>query len=352
MMTVSPRRLTAAFLVVTILLTTTLTPSSAAPRTARQRRVDRAISRALRYIASQQHPSGAWRIDAFGESTASTSLAVMAFMAAGHVPGEGPYGAQLDRGVRWVIDHQQPNGLVVHRKSHGPLYSHGISTLMLAEVVGMLDEAEGKRCRRALERGIKLILQAQNIPKSSQHAGGWRYQPTSKDSDLSVTGWQLLALRAAKNVGCDVPADNIDAAVEYVKRCAVRGNRGFAYQPGGAPNPTRTGTGILALEICGAHHTKEAIGGGDYLLSRQLRYNDHYFFYGVYYCSVGMFQMGGKYWTQTRDHLGNLLLVNQSRDGSWMAGQGSERSHGTIYATTMSVLALAVEYQYLPIYQR
>ncbi len=321
-------------------------------RTPEQNEVDQAIVKALKYLSNEQRPSGAWRVDAFGESTAATSLAVMANMAAGHVPGEGPYRKQMDRAIQWVIDHQMSNGMLVHRKSHGPMYSHGISTLMLAEVVGMVDQSQAISCRRALERGIKLILEAQMIPKSRQHAGGWRYQGSSKDSDLSVTAWQLLALRAAKNVGCDVPADNIDRAVEYVKRCSVRSHRGFAYQPGGGATPTRTGTGILCLEICGEHQTAEALGGAEYLLNQPLNSRDHYFFYGVYYCSLGMFKVGGKYWEETRDHLRDILLKTQSSDGSWSAVHGSERNHGTVYATSMAVLALAVEYQYLPIYQR
>ena len=326
--------------------------SPAAPPTEQQKKVDRAIVDALKYLASQQLPSGAWRIDAFGESTAATSLAVMAFMAAGHVPGEGPYGEQMERGIRWVIEHQEPDGMIIHRKSHGPLYSHGISTLMLAEAAGMVDESLARRCRLALEKAVALILRAQEVPKASQHAGGWRYQTTSQDSDLSVTGWQLLALRAAKNIGCDVPAKNIEMAVEYVKRCSVRGGAGFAYQPGQGATPTRTGTGILELEICGEHESREAVSGADYLLRQPLDERDHYFFYGVYYCSVGMFNMGGDYWTKTRDHLVSLLLPAQQADGSWLSRNGSERSSGTVYATSMAVLGLAVEYRYLPIYQR
>ena len=191
----------------------------------------------MQYLSEQQLDNGAWKIDAFGESTASTSLAVMAFMAAGHVPGEGPYGNQLEKGIRWVVDHQEQNGLLVHRRSHGPLYSHGISTLMVAEVVGMTSGKMAKDCRRALEKAIKLIIDAQNVSKPERHAGGWRYQPTSKDSDLSVSAWQLLALRAAKNVGCDVPAENIDRAVAYIKLCRDQSQRGFAYQPGGGSTP-------------------------------------------------------------------------------------------------------------------
>ncbi len=320
--------------------------------TERQRQVDAAIVQGLEFLAKGQQPSGAWSVGRLGESTATTSLAVMSFLAAGHVPGEGPYGRQLERGIRWVVDHQRPDDMIVHRRSHGPMYSHGISTLMLAEVVGMLDDPLATDTRKALTRGISLILKAQNVAKAEHHAGGWRYQPTSTDSDLSVSGWQLLALRAARNVGADVPVENIDRAVDYIRRCSVRNKRGFAYQPGGAPTPTRAGTGILALEICGKHRSDETMGAAEYLVARPLKTTDHYFYYGVYYCSVGMFKVGGRYWTRTRDHLVPILLDAQDPDGSWKARHGSERTHGANYATCMSLLALAVEYQYLPIYQR
>ena len=317
-----------------------------------QRQVDSAIVKGLEFLAREQQPSGAWTVGRLGESTATTSLAVMAFMAAGHVPGEGPYGRQLQRGIRWVVDHQRPDDMLVHRRSHGPMYSHGISSLMLAEVIGMVDQPLANDCRQALKRAIALILKSQNVAKANHHAGGWRYQPTSTDSDISVSGWQLLALRAARNVGADVPAENIDRAVEYIRRCSVQNQRGFAYQPGGAPTPTRAGTGILALEICGKHRSDETLGAAEYLLARPLKYTDHYFFYGVYYCSVGMFKVGGDYWTETRNHLVPILLAEQETTGSWQAKHGSERTHGANYATCMSVLALAVEYQYPPIYQR
>jgi len=324
----------------------------AAEPTAEEKRIDAAIVNALQFLSREQMPSGAWRIDAYGDSTAATSLAVMSFLAAGHVPGEGPYGQQIERGISWVIDHQAENGMIVHQKSHGPLYSHGISTLMLAEVIGMVDTSLVGPVRRALENAVRLILDAQNVPKKSSHEGGWRYQPTSRDSDLSVTGWQLLALRAAKNVGCDVPADSIERAVEYVKMCSLANNRGFAYQPGDRTSATRTGTGILALEICGAHHTPEALGGADFLLERPLEFSDQYFYYGAYYSNIGMFKIGGRHWESSKSHLTDVLLDKQADDGSWTADDGSERAAGRNYCTSMAVLALAVEYRYLPIYQR
>lgn len=320
-------------------------------RTERDKQIDAAIAKALDHLAKRQNPSGAWTLDGQGESTSATSLAVMAFLAAGHVPGEGPYNQTIQRGVRWVLDHQQPNGMLVTERGHGPMYAHGISTLMLAEVAGMTDEALATKCREALKQAVRVILSAQSVRKDRSNAGGWRYHPSSNDSDLSVTGWQLLALRAAKNLGCDVPAEHIDAAVEYVKRCSTR-NRGFGYQPGSGSSPTRAGTGILCLEICGVHHSPEAVGAADALLQDPLRADQEWFYYGAYYCTIGMFQVGGKHWEQGKGHLIPLLLNLQAQDGSWSGRQGQERNIGTVYATSLAVLALSVEYQYLPIYQR
>ncbi|HEV3165239.1 MAG TPA: prenyltransferase/squalene oxidase repeat-containing protein [Isosphaeraceae bacterium] len=314
---------------------------------------DAAMRRALDYLKSAQEADGAWTSGGFGKATSVTSLAVMAFLAAGHVPGEsGPYRETIERGVRYVLAHQKANGMLVSNTSHGPMYCHGISTLMLAEVVGMTsDPALSDEVRTALSRAVDLILKAQDLRKDSNNAGGWRYQPASRDSDISVTGWQVMALRAAKSVGCAVPAANIDHAIDYLKRCAVR-NGGFGYQPGHGPNNPRTGTGILALEICGEHLTREAVAGAEYLLKHPPHWSSEYFFYEVYYCPQALFQIGDKYFQAYYPKLVDILLKHQDRDGSWLSGDGNDRSGGRNYCTAMAVLALAVEYRYLPIYQR
>jgi hypothetical protein len=314
---------------------------------------DLAVKRGLDYLKATQKPDGAWESGGFGRATSVTSLAVMAFLAAGHVPGEpGPYRENVERGVRYVISHQRGDGMLVTNTSHGPMYCHGISTLMLAEIVGMTsDPALASQAREALTKAVKLILMAQNLAKNPDNAGGWRYQPSSRDSDISVTGWQVMALRAAKSAGCAVPSRNIDRAVDYLKRCAVPGG-GFAYQPGQKPNNPRTGTGVLALELCGEHLTPEAKAGADYLAAHPPKWSSPYFFYEVYYCPQAMFQMGDKAFMAYYPKLVPILLDHQDRDGSWLSADGNDRSGGRNYCTAMAVLALAVEYRYLPIYQR
>ena len=117
-----------------------------------------------------------------------------------------------------------------------------------------------------------------------------------------------MALRAARSAGCEVPSEHIDRAIAYVKRCAVKNGGGFAYQPGGGANNPRTGTGILALEICGDHLTPEAVAGAEYLLKHPPKWSGQSFFYEVYYCPLGLFQLGDKYFLAYYPRLVSILL--------------------------------------------
>ena len=56
-------------------------------------------------------------------------------------------------------------------------------------------------------------------------------------------------------------------------------------------------------------------------------------------------------WEITKSRLFKELLGAQQPNGGWIA-RNNEAEHGPVYATSLSVLALTVEYGYLPIYQR
>lgn len=327
--------------------------------------IDQSLEKALAYLAKTQHKEGYWP-SGLGKSTAVSSLAVMAFLAKGYTPGTGPYGKQIDRGIDFVLRTQRRNGLLCPGgNQRGPMYSHGISALMLSEVSGMVDKARQERIDKALPHAIRLILTAQQVRKSGVHKGGWRYQAHSADSDISLTGWSLMALRSARNNGSPVPDKAIADAVGFVLRCrakaharpAVKGKPapgvGFAYQPGQAPGMARTGTAVLCLELCGKHRCKEALDGGDWILAHPVRhFGASYFYYGLYYCSQGMFQLGGKHWQQFAPHMYEMMLKFQRKDGSWPQAAGGEAQAGACYATAMGVLAVSVSYRQLPIYQR
>jgi hypothetical protein len=324
-----------------------LTPCLARAAEPTKKEVDDAIERGLRYLSQSQDADGSWGAGRV-KNPAITALSVMAFLSAGHVPGEGKYGDTVERGIQAVLKSQHANGLIATEGGH-EMYHHGIATLMLAEAAGMTQGKLADELRSKLEKAVVVILEAQR--KNGQHKGGWRYRREGIDGDISVTGWQLMALRAAKNLGCDVPAEAIDQAIDYVKRCNDPISGGFRYFPaGGQLTPALTGTSVLALELCGKeyHRKPELLKAGSYILKHPPRWGGAHFFYTIYYCSQATFQLGGNYWDFYRPQLQQVLLQNQQPKGQWQIGDG----YGANYGTAMAILSLTVEYRYLPIYQR
>jgi prenyltransferase beta subunit len=324
--------------------------------------LDQATDKALEYLARQQDKDGCWPASGLNRNTAVASLAVMAFMAKGHTPGSGPYGQVMNKGIDFVLSCRQANGMLVSASSHGPMYEHCISTLMLSEASGMVDAQRQTRLDQALAGALKNIIAAQQVKKDAAYAGGWRYQINSPDSDISCTGWALMALRSARNNGAAVPAECIDKAVGFVLRCrdsayanapAPKEGVGFCYQPGSGPGLARTGTALLCLELCGKHRCPQALDGGEWILSHPpAAVGGEYFYYGLYYTSQAMFQLGDSHWHRYAPRMYDMLLKAQKPDGSFPQGGSSESAAGVNYATAMAVLAMSVECCQLPIYQR
>lgn len=321
--------------------------------------IAQAVAKALAYLAKKQHAEGYWP-SGMGKNTAVTSLSVMAFLGAGYTPGCGPYGEVINKGIDFIMASQKSNGMLTGNSSHGPWYSHTIATLMLSEVSGMVDAERQKRLNKVLPKALRLILTAQQIKKPAAYQGGWRYQPTSNDSDISCTGWALMSLRSARGNGAAVPKKAIDDAVKFVIRCRYpsktarpKGGVGFGYKPGGSPGLARTATAVLCLELCGKHHSKESLAGGDWILAHPAKsFGVSFFYYGLYYSAQAMFQLGGKHWEQYAPHMYEMMLKYQAKDGSWPQGSSNESKAGTCYSTAMAVLAISVSYRQLPIYQR
>jgi len=419
-----PVRPLTAVLVVVLAATPTRADRASTALAKYDQPVNKAIDRALAYLAKHQQRDGAIHVNA-QSTTAITSLSVMAFLAKGYTPGTGPYGEVINRGIDYVLASQQSNGLIVNpRQARGPMYSHCISTLLLSEVSGMVDPARQKLIDKALGRALLVILAAQGVAKSAMHRGGWRYQHTSRDSDISCTGWAIMSLRSARNNGSSVPKEAVDDGIEFVMRCRSPSGA-FSYQPGGSPGTARTGTALLCLELCGHHRSQAALKAGDSILESigaaradragkeaqlekkaelqaqkiidaakrrvelaerrgeagrralelaqrqvelakrraeqlkgrmqaarrraRMRFGGSHFYYGLYYCSQGMFQLGGEHWERFAAYLYEMMLKFQRDDGSWPEKGGGT---GPCYSTAMGVLAMSVSYRQLPIYQR
>jgi hypothetical protein len=347
------------------------------------RRVDAAVERGFTWIAAQQQPDGSFPTLTTGQPGV-TCLCILAFMAHGHLPGSGPYGARLERATAYAISCQKPNGIIALIGPEGPeisraihhdigspcAYNHGISALTLSEIYGSSRPADAEQLKQAITIALRATLQMQRWPKDREiDLGGWRYIDdfNHEDSDLSITGWQLKFLRSARNAGFDVPKESIDDAVNYVRRTFSEQYGAFGYAAGDHGDfrsRGMAGAGILALAHAGHHNAPEAVRSGDWLLQynfddynqiepfTQSWKNDRYH-YGLFNCCQGMYQLGGHYWHQFFPRAVRTVLANQQPDGSWSAeNHHHDAQFGNAYTTALVLLTLGAPNQLLPIYQR
>lgn len=308
--------------------------------------LDASVERGVAFLARLQEADGSWTVRG-DKHVAITALSLLAMMSAGHVPGEGPHGDALQKGVDWLLQQQQDNG-VFASEAGLEMYHHGISTLLLTQLVGMTPRENAGPLRAKLEKAVAVILKAQ-VNTDGVHKGGWRYRVNASDADISVTGWQILALRGARNVGCDVPAESIQRALAFVERLRDPVSGGYGYVSGWNASAACTGTALLTLELAGKQHhrSRESLLAGSFLLKTPPDPVEMHYYYGIYYSSQGMFQLGKNYWGAFRPLLHKQLFGLQERGGAWI-----ERDRGAVYGTSMAILALTVEYRLLPIYQR
>jgi hypothetical protein len=303
----------------------------------------KAIDAGLSFLADRQQTDGSFGAGGYSRDVAIAGLAGMAFMAGGSTPGRGPYGAETERCVRYILENTQDTGYinVAGSGSHGPMYGHGFATLFLAEAYGM---SQRKELREKLSRAVQLIVTTQNKD------GGWRYQPVRNDADLSVTICQIMALRAARNAGLHVPTATIDKCIEYVKK-SQNVDGGFMYMVAGGQSAfPRSAAGVVALYSAGIYEGVEVENGLAYVMDhipRGIGFNrESHYFYGHYYAVQAMWIKGGDHWRQWFPAIRDELIARQRTDGSWMDSICQE------YGTAMASIILQIPNNYLPIFQR
>jgi len=304
------------------------------------------INGALRWLASQQRPDGAW-VQGDGKTDyeiAMTGYVLLAFLSTGNLPDSGPFAENVRRGQEFLLESVGADGLFSSGGRASYMYGHGIATIALAELYGQTRVAA---IRPKLERAVKVIVNAQSAK------GGWRYSPQPRDADMSVTVLQMAALRAAKNAGLDVPQETIHRAVEYVRSCYHEGTGGFGYQPGQSAGFARTAAAVYSLQVCGQYDDPKVAAGSKYLFENRDR-DKTWFTYGNFYAAPAQFMVGGDTWGRWYGWIRDLLLQKVIHEGN-MAYWNLFMETGPytkLYATAVYTFVLAIPYQYLPLYQR
>ena len=301
----------------------------------------KATAKALDWLAKPQNPDGSWSDGSYAHNTAITAFALLGFMSQGHLPDQGQYGPEVAKGMRFLIASQrEEDGYLIGARG-GNMYCHGMATLALAELWGMTGDDEIKP---VLKKAVDLIVRCQNAE------GGWRYEPQPTGADISVTIMQVMALRAAKNAGLNVPDATLKKAIDYIESCYDPSSGGFTYQPGrGPPGFARTAAGCCVLFLTGEYDAKEIPKAVEYL-KNNFDATQH-FYYGHYYAAHAMHQVGGKEWEDWYKRISGYLMPRQ--DLPTAAGPNSiAAAPGPVYQTSIAVIILSVPTHYLPIFQR
>ncbi len=305
------------------------------------------VDRGLSFLARHQSKTGAWGTH---YNVAVTSLAGLAFLAGGNLPGEGKYGDTVKNALNYIMRCTTRSGFITEPGAPASrMHGHGFATWFLAEIYGMSHHStvvDNEEIRKSLRRAIKIIELSQS------REGGWYYEPRSQSDEGSVTVCIVQALRAARNVGITVNKKVIERGVDYLKRSANpdgsfkyslrgRGNRGsFALTAGG----------VSSLCLYGMYDLPETKKGFEFMMKFKPGTNKNwssYPFYSNFYATLATFLAGEEYWAEWFPPLRDRLIKIQSKDGSWSRGGADPPDYDTAFAC----LIMQIPYQYLPLFQ-
>ncbi|MHC4935217.1 MAG: prenyltransferase/squalene oxidase repeat-containing protein [Planctomycetota bacterium] len=334
------------------------------------------VSRGLEWLARHQDADGSWAPHGFSRHCASgvscngpglpeyrtgvTALALLAFLGAGlDHRTESPYRQCVAGALAWLTAQQDERGIFGSRDGQY-FYNHGIATLAICEAAILTSDAQllqaASRAVRAIERG-------------QQRGGGWDYTSARTDrNDLSVTGWQVMALNAAVGAGVPVEASTWASLEEYLGRAvrrdgsAVYADRGTAAGRGGV---SIAAVGLLSRLYAGwSPRSRESERAAARLVREgpdpdaradwDRTYQSTYYWY---YATLALFHVGGDPWEAWNLYLQRSVIPLQHRHGegdgsfdpdpNWLGAAG-----GRVMSTALGVLIFEVYYRYTPLYRK
>ena len=331
---------------------------------------EKAADRGLEWLAKNQGSDGNWGCNDVG----LVAMGALAFMSAGHLPDRGRYGTNVRRALDFILINAKPSGLLNVSGGRRDMYNHGLAVFVLSQAYGMNND---RRVGKVLDKGIRLILDVHCDD------GGWGYEAIQKTRghDLSLAVMQAKAIRAAMDMGLEIPPERVEMALKFIRDRYKPYGEADGYRYGNDPLSDRPGcftyngsNASTAMASAGAVCLQEFGKYSDFRIQRSMnRVMDDihekmatklsqgqipFDAYAMTYVCQSLYQAGGKYWKEGYPKIREAIVKMQSVEagsethGSWGANGRVGGREGQLYGTAVSVFALTIPNRYLPILQK
>ncbi len=314
-----------------------------------------AVARGLEWLALHQAVDGSWRFDLSGcrcngacrdpgsltSSTASTAIALLPFLGAGHTHIDGRHQETVSRGLYYLLSRMErtPRG---GDFSEGTMYGHGVTALVLTEAFGMTRDDS---LARPAQDALRFIESAQDL-----HGGGWRYLP-GQAGDVTVTAWQLAALKSGQLAGLEVSSPTFDGVRRFLDRVQSQSGAAYGYRSPAA-KPSTSSIGLLCRMYLGWGPEQAALERGLTMLAKPGPAPSAV--YQNFYLAQALLQSDHPAWPRWNAKNRDQLVAQQIRmaheAGSWFFADHDTAPGGRLAHTSLAILTLEVYYRLLPIY--
>ncbi|MFM7136150.1 MAG: prenyltransferase/squalene oxidase repeat-containing protein, partial [Planctomycetota bacterium] len=324
---------------------------------------EEAVDRALKWIVQHQLPDGGWSFDLTtcpscmgkcshsGESTGRDRCGATA-MALLPFLGRG----YTHREGPYKKPIEAGIGFLVKMVIDGKGKAYGAGGNLYSQGLAGIALSE---CF-AMSQDKRLAAPTQSVlnfimAAQDPQGGGWRYEPR-QPGDTSAVGWQIMALKSGNMAYLQVNPLTVKKAVEFLD--SVKSDEfgaTYGYLDSSNPSPARSAVGLLCRMYLGWKKDHPGIQEGSRKLATVGPTQD------LYYCYYGtqiMHHMEGEMWIAWNSKMKAMLLKAQSNNGheagSWYDGVSEghgAHAAGRLYCTSLATMILEVYYRHLPIYR-
>lgn len=342
----------------------------------------------LRWLKKHQSPNGMWDAERYFQNCtdaikcepgslegisadqvniAMTGYGSLCFLGGGYdhkTPSK--YRPVIAKSIAYLLSVQKPDGMLGDRN-----YEHAIATMALVEAYGMSNDPD---LRKPAQLALDALIARQAVENKDDPYSGllWDYgRPNPQRIDISVTGWNVMALKSAFGAGLNVK-DAITGSKKALERVWKAANPDwekktdpykdttiFPYTWNAVTNKTDRDHLSFVGATCAVFMGHKS---GDIMLETMLndsvaRWVDNGAYkknmYACYYLSLSMFQAGGDRWEKCLQTIIPNTIDTQSKadnclNGSWdWEGQTWHGSKiGRVLTTEYNILNLQVAYRY------